>query len=320
MKPADDKTAISAFERWFWRVVLAVAVVVLVLWAIEALLARPAETFNEQMERIVAALPDWDPLAPPTPEDILDSIPAGELSTIGRPGALFIIEYASKSPSETAPRRLRTLVYYTRKRRRLDALKDLLAGDDASLAQAAADVLGVPIDEGDREVFAATLAAHYDAVAPAVKAHALLALANLGARDDVMRRRILSALESQTAALRAAGCDAAYVLSLRDETGGLRRALEARTTGDAQEHVRRAALRALVACGSRESLPALLDRLANGGPHEQRYAIVALRRFAHSADAERIQQAGKTLPDELKRDLDDALKIIRRKTVSGTVF
>ena len=313
MKPAGDKTATSAFERWFWRVVIAIAVVVLVLWAIEALLARPAETFNEQMERIVAALPDWDPLTPPTPEDILDSIPAGELSTIGRPGALFILDYASKSGNEAGPRRLRTLVYYTRKRRHLDAVRDLLAGDDAPLAQAAADMLGVPIDEGDREVFAAALSAHYDAVAPPVRAHALLALANLGARDDVMRRRVLSALTSQTAALRAAGCDAAYVLSLRDETGGLRPALDARAAGDADDEVRQAALRALVACGSRESLPVLLDRLANGGPHEQRYAIVALRRFARSADAEPIQQAGKTLPDQLKRDLDDALKTIRSR-------
>ena len=230
-------------EKVYWIAITAVVAVVFVLWAVESALAPAALSFEQDIDRIVGALPEVSPFNPPGPEEVLSLGAANELSTLGRPGVELIFGRIEALSGEEGARWMGALAFYTQKRVHAERIGRFLAHKDEQIAAAAATVLSVTMSDDDRTPNAALLLSRYADVPPAVKARILLALAHLEAASAAPT--VAGALAHEDEPLRLAAAQAAFLTTFPDETGALAEALARAAGDDPSQRVRETAKQAL---------------------------------------------------------------------------
>lgn len=234
---------ISTIEKVYWIAITAVVSAVFVLWALEAVLGRPAPSFEQHVERIVAALPELGPFDPPRREEVLALGPANELSTLGRPAIERIFERLDTSAGDQGARWMSALAFYTQKRVHAERISRYVTHEDDRIASAAATVLSVTMSPDEKEPNAALLLSKYDDASPGVEARILLALAHLEAAHATPT--VTRALAHDDEPLRLAASQAAFLFTFPDETGALKQALTRAAREDASQRVRETARAAL---------------------------------------------------------------------------
>ena len=243
MRRSTKQGDISTIEKVYWIAIAALVAVVLVLWAVESVLGRPAPSFEEDLDRIVAALPESSPFNPPSRPEVLDLGAANELSTLGRPAIELIFRRIGASAGEEGARWMSALAFYTQKRVHAPRIARYLTHEDDRIACAAATVLSVTMSDDEKAPNASLLLAHYAGAAPAVKARILLALAHLEAEHAAPT--VARALAHDDEPLRLAAAQAAFLFTFPDPTGALAEALARAARDDPSQRVREIAAQAL---------------------------------------------------------------------------
>jgi len=234
---------VPTIEKVYWIAITAVVAVVFVLWAVESALAPPAASFEQDLDRIVGALPEVSPFNPPGREEVLSLGAANELSTLGRPGVELIFGRIEESSGEEGARWMNALAFYTQKRIHAERIVRFLAHKDDRIAAAAATVLSVTMSDDERTPNATLLLSRYADVPPAVKARIVLALAHLEAASATPT--VAGALAHEDEPLRLAAAQAAFLTTFPDETGALAEALARAAGDDPSQRVREMAKQAL---------------------------------------------------------------------------
>ncbi|MFH0964886.1 MAG: hypothetical protein V2A58_12875, partial [Planctomycetota bacterium] len=238
----EQNRRVGRLEKAYWITACVVTAAILALTLVEILLARPEETFAEEIARIAGALPPIDAASPPTREEILASGPGSELSALGREAVDFLFEHVDASRGEEAAKWLRAFAFYAQKHLHTERIAQYLLRDDEEVGRAAAEVLSVALEEDDAKENARAIERRYDKAPSGVRTEILAALASLRAREA--GAVVLEGLSDPEEGVRLAACEAAARLSFDDEGARIAQRLSELAVGDASARVRKSAERA----------------------------------------------------------------------------